>query len=101
MLTSLQSLYYTTSDIKLSKYGKCDVIIKEATELTKIQIDEDNPNYILQDDILFSKDMKTLYFYSRWKSNTTYTIPNEVETIGNYAFRNCNNLISIKFTKFN
>ena len=85
-------------NIKLSKYGKCDVIIKEATELTKIQIDEDNPNYILQDDILFSKDMKTLYFYSRWKSNTTYTIPNEVETIGNYAFRNCNNLIKVEMS---
>lgn len=85
-------------NIKLSKYGNISNILKNMQNLKKIMIDEDNANYILQDDILFSKDMKTLAFYSREKTNTTYIIPEQVEIIGDYAFQFCSNLEKIEMS---
>lgn len=85
-------------NIKLSKYGNISSILKHAIKLERIKIDEDNQNYILQDDILFSKDMKTLAFYSREKTNTTYIIPEQVEIIGDYAFQFCSNLEKIEMS---
>ena len=85
-------------NIKLSKYGNISNILRNMQNLKKIMIDKDNANYILQDDILFSKDMKTLAFYSREKANTIYIIPEQVEIIGDYAFQSCSNLEEIEMS---
>ncbi len=62
--------------------------------LSSITVDEGNPNYKTVDNVLFSKDDKTLIAYSN-KHGTTYTIPASVTIIGNGAFKGCSNLTSV------
>ena len=63
--------------------------------LTSIIVDENNKNYSSLDGVLFNKDKTTLICYPAGKTNTSYTIPNSVTSIGNYAFRDCSSLTSI------
>ena len=51
-------------------------------------VDEENNYYMAQDDVLFSKDGKTLVCYPSKKetSNSTYAIPDGVECIASCAF---------------
>ena len=62
--------------------------------LVNIIVDSTNGNFIFEDGILFNKDKTVLIFCSRDKMGT-YSIPNTVETIGEYAFGYCNGLTSI------
>lgn len=53
--------------------------------LTNISVHPDNPNYKSDEDgVLFSKDKTTLIAYPN-KTNSFYSIPNTVTTIGKYA----------------
>ena len=65
------------------------------TGLTSIIIDETNPNYQSIDVNLYSKDGKTLIQYAIGKTDTSFEIPNNVTTIGEYAFSGCDSLTSI------
>ena len=66
-----------------------------AAYLTTIDVDANNPNYCSVDGVLFNKDKTTLILYPIDNSRTTYSIPNSVITIGNFAFFGCYNLTSI------
>lgn len=64
--------------------------------LTKITVSSDNKNYQSIDGNLYSKDGKTLIQYACGKTDTSFTIPNSVTSIGGRAFAGCSSLTSIE-----
>jgi hypothetical protein len=58
-------------------------------------VDNANTAYSSEDGILFNKLKTTLIRYPEGKTNTSYSIPVSVTTIGSYAFRSCSGLTSI------
>ena len=65
------------------------------SNLTKIEVQAGNTNYTSLDGVLFTKDMKTIRAYPCGKQGNTYSIPNSVTSIGNYAFCGCLGLTSV------
>jgi len=63
--------------------------------LTSINVDKDNRAYSSVDGVFFNKAQSTLIQYPRAKQGGTYTIPNNVTTIGVEAFAGCVGLTSI------
>ena len=64
--------------------------------LEKIEVNDKNKYYSSQDGILFNKDKTIIIRYPSAKKNVEeYIIPNEVETIENGAFYQCENLKKI------
>ena len=63
--------------------------------LTSIEVDSNNPNYKSIDGNLYSKDGKTLIKYAIGKTDTNFTIPDSVTSIGVEAFSGCSSLTSI------
>ena len=57
--------------------------------LTSIDVDGNNIVYSSENGILFDKAKTTLLLYPASKTDTTYTIPSSVTTIGLVAFWNC------------
>ena len=65
------------------------------SSLTNITVDENNTNYKSIDGNLYSKDGKILIQYAIGKTDTSFTIPSSVTSIGRYAFYNCYSLTGI------
>ena len=65
------------------------------SSLTKITVDENNQNYKSIDGNLYTKDGKTLVQYAKGKEDTSFTIPDSVEFIGDSAFYYCHSLTSV------
>lgn len=63
--------------------------------LTSISVDENNQSYKTIDGNLYSKDGETLILYSPNTENESFTVPDSVKIIENYAFDNSVNLTSI------
>ena len=63
--------------------------------LTSITVDENNTTYKSIDGVLYSKDGVTLILYPRDKTDTSFTIPDNVTSIGEDAFFGCTSLTSI------
>ena len=63
--------------------------------LTSITVDSNNAKYSDIDGILFNKDKTNLICYPEGKKDTSYVIPDSVESIGYEAFYACYNLTSI------
>ena len=59
---------------------------------TEMLVDEDNQYYCAQNDVLFDKEMTKLICYPRAKSDTYYSVPDGVTTIGECAFFASDNL---------
>ncbi len=66
----------------------------ECRNLKEFIIDEDNPNLICVDDIVYSKDMSVVWLCLPCK-NGGITLPESVTTIMDYAFSGCSGLTSI------
>ncbi|MBQ4119108.1 MAG: leucine-rich repeat protein [Clostridia bacterium] len=66
-----------------------------ACPLQNISVSSENENFSSVDDVLFNKDKTELILYPRQKAETSYSIPNSVMYIGNYAFAYCSNLTDI------
>lgn len=64
-------------------------------EITAINVSAGNKNFSSSDGILFNKDMTVLIAYPPKKTDTDYTIPGTVISIGNYAFRSNTNLKNV------
>lgn len=60
--------------------------------LKQINVSPDNQYFRSSDGLLFSKDMKQLYRCPTGRSDTTYIIPSEVESIESGAFSSCKTL---------
>jgi len=54
----------------------------------KYHLSPNSPYFVINDDILYTKDMKTLVSYSRYKEQDSFVVPNTVENIGKKAFYN-------------
>ena len=65
------------------------------SSLVSITVDPDNTAYTSIDSNLYSKDGKTLIQYAVGKTDTEFTIPDSVTSIGGYAFYYCSSLASI------
>ncbi len=65
------------------------------TNLTNIAVSADNETYQSIDGNLYTKDGKTLIQYAIGKTDTSFTIPNSVTYIEEYAFYNCSSLTSV------
>ena len=64
--------------------------------LTTFSLPETNPNFCIEDGVMFSKDKTKLVWYMKHlKTGTSYVIPDYVTYIGTYAFNECSNLVSI------
>ena len=63
--------------------------------LKEIQVSENNSSYQSIEGILFSKDGTLLHTYPKGKTNSSYTIPDSVTTIGNSAFFYCTSLTEV------
>lgn len=58
--------------------------------LSTINVSDNNANYSSQDNVLMSKDGKTLLRYPAGKQDNAYTVPLSVEQIEREAFSECN-----------
>lgn len=56
------------------------------SNLTKINIDNENQNYCSENGIMFNKNKTELLFYPIKNENINYTIPNSVTSICEFAF---------------
>lgn len=65
------------------------------SKLAKFHIDKDAENFLVKGNVLYSKDMKTLYSYPEGLKNVTFDVPNEVEVIAESAFYGNDNLTAI------
>lgn len=63
--------------------------------LKEIIVDSANANYYSSNGVLYNKDVTTLYIYPSAKTDTSFTLPNTIITIGESAFANNDTLTSI------
>ncbi len=63
--------------------------------LATIEVVANNQTYCSIDGVLFTKDTLTLIQYPIGNTRTAYTIPDNVQVIGEWAFRNCSSLQSV------
>ncbi len=64
------------------------------SNLTNISVDPLNRHYCDRDGVLFDKEQRTLFQYPGARAGT-YTVPDGVTTLGDYAFYGCNRLTSV------
>ena len=69
--------------------------LRIVTHWKEIIIDEENKYYVVENNVLFDKNMTTLLFYFKGKNDVSYTVPYGVMTIGEYAFDGCDQLTEI------
>ena len=72
-----------------------NVAFSGCTGLTSINVASDNNYYSDNNGVLFNKKKTELIRYPQGKSQTSYTIPSSVTSIGSWAFENCTGLTSI------
>ncbi|MBR4032823.1 MAG: leucine-rich repeat domain-containing protein [Clostridia bacterium] len=81
-------IHDSVTSIGYGAFAHCD-------SLTSITVDENNEYYKSIDGNLYSKDGTTLIQYAIGKTATSFTIPDSVTSIGDYAFYDCSCLTSI------
>jgi len=74
-------------------------IFENCPKLDNIEVDTNNTAYKSMDGNLYTKDGKTLIRYAIGKTETKFSIPDEVEIIGKSAFEDCCNLESITISR--
>ena len=88
--TSLTSITIPDSVISIGDYA-----FGNATSLTSITVANENPNFSSLDGVLFNLGKTSLIQYPAGKSQTSYSIPASVTSIGDYAFNGATALTSI------
>ncbi|MBQ9080170.1 MAG: leucine-rich repeat domain-containing protein [Clostridia bacterium] len=72
-------------------FGFCNLI-------TEMKVSASNPNYTVEDGVLFSADKTTLVCYPTGKADESYTIPASVTTVNNFAFAYVSALTSVSMS---
>ena len=65
------------------------------SKLNQINVDTANTTYSSVNGVLFNKDKTELIRYPAGKTDTSYSIPNSVTSIGGSAFSGCSSLTSV------
>lgn len=60
--------------------------------LKQLNVSTSNSKYSSKDGVLFNKNKTELVIYLESKTTASYTIPNSVKSIGEYAFNNSSNI---------
>ena len=63
--------------------------------LTEISVHDNNLSFRSENGILFNKDQTKLICYPAGKTQTSYSVPSSVTSIGSYAFCDCSHLTSL------
>lgn len=63
--------------------------------LTRVDVDPNNTVYASRDNIIYTKDFKTLCLYPGALPQTKFTVPTGVTSIGDYAFESARNLTEV------
>jgi hypothetical protein len=71
-----------------------DTAFSDCEILNSIEVDAENTTYSSGNGVLFNKNMTTLVMYPAGKAGK-YIIPSSVTSIGNTAFRFCQNMTSV------
>lgn len=71
--------------ITFSTFNGCDT-------LSAVNVDAKNEKYCSVNGVVYSKDMSVLYFYPDAKTDKSFTVPDTVTTIEDYAVENAQNL---------
>lgn len=79
---------HSVTSISVGAFSDC-------TSIQDVIVDSSNMHYRSIDGVLFDKKATTLLFYPRGKKQNSYSIPNSVTTVGEYAFWQCKTLQSI------
>ncbi len=87
-ITSL-TLPVSIRNIPASSLGVSD-------KLEEIKFDGDNPNFTVEDGILYNKNKTTLIYYPAAKNVDGYTLPSTVTTLGGSAFSRNKSMTSFK-----
>ncbi len=69
-------------------------VFLNSDSLTSITVDEENPYFMVDDGVLYSKDKRELLYCPK-NFLGIYRVAEEVKRIGKSAFRNCNQLTEI------
>lgn len=79
---SLKTIIFRCNTIPtwFQAFGGCD-------KLKVVKLEENEETYKVEDNIVYSKDGKTLIFFPTGRTGE-YTIPNTIEKIGKWAFAN-------------
>ncbi|WP_195653662.1 leucine-rich repeat protein [Bacteroides cellulosilyticus] len=87
----LTSVYLpaSISVIENEAFGNCPI--------TSFTVAAGNTTFTAVDDVLFTKDMEELLYYSKVLPSETYVVPDAVKTISAFAFSNQCNLKNITF----
>ena len=96
-ITFKNSAFYGCTALKEFNLGSININASVLTGISyeSITVSEDNAYLMVEDNILFSKDKKTLIRYPNNKLDEEYTIPESVTTIGSSAFLGCTSLTSV------
>lgn len=99
--TIWNDIFAYSEDITSIEFGKnvdffSPNIFKDCINLENIYVSEDNEFFNSVDGILFSEDGKSIVRYPNGRKNKSYTIPEAITAIGDYAFGYCENLENVK-----
>ncbi|MBR3767001.1 MAG: leucine-rich repeat protein [Clostridia bacterium] len=86
----LESVYIPSSVTSIG-----DPIFSRCPAITNITVAAENENFVSENNILFTKDKTKLLTYAPMKTETSYTVPDTVTKICDYAFYKCANLTSV------
>lgn len=81
---------------------KCESIGSGAfagcTSLSDVMIDNNNSNFICQDGVIYTADGKEIVQYLAGRPSTTYSFPQSVNKINEYAFWGASNLTGVSIS---
>ncbi len=86
-LTSI-TIPNSVTSIGFRAFDNCD-------KLNQINVDKANTVYSSVNGVLFNKDKTELIRYPAGKTDTSYSIPDSVTNIGDWAFEDCSSLTSV------
>ena len=93
---NMDSIYIpaTIEDVGIQEHEKRNPFYY-CTNLKEINVDENSKFFKAIEGVLYSKDGTVLYSYPAGKTDSSYTLPKEVETVCSGAFLGCSNLKEI------